>query len=292
MKQAIPIRTMVAMLILTVCAQAGWALGEEDFGHAALNAANFTDWPGIMSVVNHPSRVYHRWVNGNEYLYYQGDTAALNETLQKFTETKSAVREVVLRPGPGITHSFDGSKQISFGWSLHLIGGIAREMTRRDQGDKVWSPNPMLTIYVSSDWDLSKIKIPQGLTLLSFSALKQRTREGLKSTDQTVRGWSAGELAALDPYDTESLAAIAILLNDKIDWVRLNAVQAVSLFGIQAKPLLPQLRGLRTTKDTSLKDQLPKSIRSIEQAEDKAAAQQEHEATIEKIDRYTARQKR
>ena len=64
-----------------------------------------------MPVVNHTSRVYHTWVNGNEHFYYQGNLDALNDTLRKFAQEK-AVREVVLRPGPGMTTSFDRTKKI------------------------------------------------------------------------------------------------------------------------------------------------------------------------------------
>src|SRR5437764_8147461 len=116
-------RAFLVTLILIACCGAARALGTEDFENAPLNAANYTDWPGIMPVVNHASRVYHWWVNGNEEFYYRGDVAALNDALAKFGEAGSPGREVVLRPGPGVTHSFDGKQQIEFGWDLHLIGG-------------------------------------------------------------------------------------------------------------------------------------------------------------------------
>jgi hypothetical protein len=292
LKQTKLIRAILAALLLAASCRTARALGEEEFGNAALSAANYKDWPGIMSVVNHSSRVYRIWVNGNEYFYYQGDMAALNEMLRKFTETKTAVREVVLRPGPGLRHSFDGTRQIPFGWNLHLIGGDARDLTNLELGDKVWSPHPVLSIYVNSDTDLSKLKIPKGLTLLSLSDLKQRTRAGLKSTDKTVRGWGSGELADLDPYDSESLAVLTGLLKDKDDWVRLNAVQAVSRFGSKAKSALPLLRDLQKTEDKSLKDQVRKSIQAIDQAEDRAAAERDHQATLEKIRRFLSQRKR
>src|SRR5436309_2184984 len=89
----------IALLVLGLSGRA-WALGEEDFGNAALNEANFQDWPGIMPLVNHPSRVYHTWVNGNEHFYYRGDIAALNDALRKFAASKAEVHEVLLRPPP------------------------------------------------------------------------------------------------------------------------------------------------------------------------------------------------
>src|SRR5262245_33840096 len=105
MKRALFIPALLALLALAATGRPAWALGEEDFGNAPLSDANYTDWPGIMPVVNHAARVYHWWVNGNEEFYYEGDAAAVNETLKKFAEAKSGTREagvggeVVLRPG-------------------------------------------------------------------------------------------------------------------------------------------------------------------------------------------------
>jgi len=54
---------------------------------------------------------------------------------------------------------------------------------------------------------------------------------GLASTENHVRGWGAGRLARLDPYDQESMKAIARLLDDEEWWVRLCAVGALGTFG-------------------------------------------------------------
>ncbi len=204
MKQAIRMRAALVTLMLAVCCRTAGALLGKNVGNTPLNAANYKDWPGIMPVVNHASRVYHRWVNGNEHFYYRGDTAALNDTLRKFAQVKSAVRG-----GPaartGSDPSFDRTQQVPFGWNLHLVGGIARHLTTLEQGDKIWRPHPVLSIYVGGDIDLRKMRVPPGVTMVSHSALKQRTREALQSTDKTVRGWGAGELADLDPDDARSL---------------------------------------------------------------------------------------
>ena len=53
-----------------------FAAATETVGNQALNAANYGDWQGIMPVINHKSRVYHLWVNGNEHFYYRGDAKA------------------------------------------------------------------------------------------------------------------------------------------------------------------------------------------------------------------------
>jgi hypothetical protein len=261
-----------------------WAAGEEDFGNAALNAANFGSWPGIMPLVNHPSRVYHIWVNGNEHFFYRGDTAALNDALRKFAASKAEVHEVLLRPGPCKAETFDSTKTIPYSWSLHIVGGIARHLTTLELGSKVWSKTPTLTICVGKDIDLEKVEIPKGVSIVGIADLSRRYREAFTSKDQTVRGWAAGELARLDPYDAENMAAIAKLLNDKVDWVRSNAAGALTIFGKNAESVVPTLRQvLIGTQDKQLKTTIERSIKDIQQAKDSTAAEEEHRTILKKI---------
>jgi len=124
-------------------------LGEEHFGNAALNEANFQDWPGIMPLVNHPSRVYHSWVNGNEHFYYRGDTPALNK--------------------------------------------------------------------------------------------------------------------------------------DEDDWVKLNAVGALAVFGKKAESVVPELREMLGTQDKQLKASIEKTIKEIQQAKDTTIAEEEHRTVLKTI---------
>ena len=101
-----------------------------------------------------------------------------------------------------------------------------------------------------------------------------------------VRGWGAGELAGLDPYSTENLAAIATLLKDKDDWVRLNAVGALTVFGKKAESVLPALRELVGTKDKNLKSDAEKAIEEIQHAKVDEAAEREHGEILKKISRF------
>jgi hypothetical protein len=287
------LRTMLtrfglAVLLLGVCCAGAWARGEERYGNEPLHEGNYTEWPGIMPVVNHPSRVYRSWVNGNEHFYYRGDTAALNEILRKFAAVKG---DVVLRPGPGEAGTFDPSRKIPFTWRLQLIGGIARHLLTLEGAAKVWNPQPELSIYAGGDIDLDKLVIPRELAVLSLADVKKRVREGLKSSDKTVRGWTNGALAELDPYDAESRDAIAAMLKDKDNWVRLNAAGALGKFGKTAQPALPLLRSALETDDAPLKTGVQKGIQDIEQAADRTAAEQAHREMLARIDRYLAARK-
>jgi len=277
----------LSVIVLLACgASQGWALGTEDFGNGPLIELNYKDWPGIMPLVNDPSRVYHSWVNGSEHFYYRGDVAAVNNALTNLAGVAAGPHEVVLRPGPGITHSFNHGQEIRFDWMLHLMGGISRHETTLDQGTKVWPKSPRITIHVDGKLDLQSLQVPKGVTLVSVDELSRRGREALASSDKTVRGWGAGELARLDPFNAENLSAIAKLLDDKDNWVRRNAAGALASFGKKAEPLLPTLREQLKTDDKQLQSQLEETIKKIEQAEDTTAAEREHRAIQEKIRKF------
>jgi hypothetical protein len=286
--------TCLTFAVLALCLPGkAWALATEDFGNAPRNELNYKDWQGIMPVVNHSSRVYHWWCNGNEQFYYRGDTATLNDALQKFAAIRAEVHEVLLQPGPGVTHSFDGAKTIPYDWNLHIIGGIAKHHpTKSARGDELWSEFPTMAVCVGGDISLEKIEIPEGVAIIDLAGLSRRYREALASKDREVRGWGAGQLAELDPYDTENLSAIAKLLKDEDEWVQRNAVGAVATFGRKAKPLLPVLRDMLATQNKQFKDSVEKAIEEIQQAKDTSAAEKEHRLMQQKIHKFCESHKR
>jgi hypothetical protein len=281
MKNAIPFLTLA---LLALCPSGSvWALRGEGFGNAAFNEANYREWPGIMPLVNHPSRVYHVWVNENEQFYYQGDTAAFNDALRKFAASKAEVHELLLRPAPCVVHSFNRVRTIPYNWNLHVVGGIVGVLPTLDRGSKVWSKSPTMTVCVGEGIDLGKIEIPNGVSTVDLADLSRRYREALASKDKTVRGWAAGELAHLDRYDAENLAAIVKLLKDEDDWVKRNAVGALAVFGKKAESVVPTLREMQSTQDKHLKDQIEKTIEEIQQAKETTTVEQEHRSLLKKI---------
>jgi hypothetical protein len=262
-----------------------WALGTEDFGNKPLYEDDYGDWKGIMPVINHPNRVYHRWVNGGEGFYFRGNTKAFNDCLSKFAALDADVREVVIRPGPATTQTFDGN-MVSYDWQLELIGGISKHMTTLDRGSNIWSKWPTLTVLISNGIELKKIRIPEGVHVIELRDLKKRYREALLSKDKTVRGWGAGRLARLDPYDKQSIETIGGLLSDEDDWVRLNAVIALSVFGSKAQSMLPSLRECLTTNNESLRKQIEQTIPKIENARDTTQAEKQHGILLAEITKF------
>jgi hypothetical protein len=160
------------LLTLLLAPKLCLAIGTEEKGNRPLSERNYTDWKGIIPIVNDKSRVYQVWVNGNEYLCYKGKTRELNATLATFAKVDVKNHVVVMRPGPADRHSFDKTP-IPFNWEIHLIGGIAKSRATDDIEDLEWQRDPVLTIYVTDDIDLGTIEIPEGLTLRSAPPLSQ-----------------------------------------------------------------------------------------------------------------------
>ena len=283
---------ILSVVLLVVCFTSQvWALGTEDFGDKPISEQNYLDWPGIMPLLNSQAWVYHSWVNGGEQFYYRADAKSFNDALKKFVAVKTEAHEVLLRPGPGVATSFSG-KKIPYNWNLHIVGGISKHLTTLDQGNQIGSKYPMMTVCIGGAIDLTKIEIPNGISTIDLNDLSRRYRQSLASKDKTVRGWGAGELARLDPYNTDNLAAIATLLKDEDEWVQRNAVWAVAKFGKKAEPVLPMLREMLVTKNKQLKDCVEKAIEEIQKAKDMSPAEQEHRLIQKKIREFCNSRKR
>lgn len=280
----------IAFILINVLLVCGlnspvWALGTEDFGNKPLYEADYGDWEGIVPVINHPNRVYHRWVNGGEDFYYRGNTEALNNCLSTFAALDADVREVVIRPGPATTWTFD-SNTVPYNWQLDIIGGISKHLTTLDRGSNIWSKWPTMSVFIGKGIELEKIRVPEGVHVIELRDLKNRHREALLSKDKTVRGWGAGCLARLDPYDKQSIETIGGLLSDEDDWVRLNAVIALSVFGSKAQSMLPSLRECMKTNNESLRKQIEQTIPKIEKAKDTTQAEKQHDILLAEITKF------
>ncbi len=155
---------MTAALLLPLAAGVALALATDQKGNAPLSEKNYETWKGIMPVINDAARVYTIWVNGNEHMYYKGGVKELNAALIHFAKVEVKHRIVVLRPGPASRTSF-AKENIDFDWELHVIGGIARSRAVDNPDDLDWHKDPILTVHVTDRIDLSKLKLPKGVTL-------------------------------------------------------------------------------------------------------------------------------
>jgi len=275
-------RSILLLIVLSVC-PCVWAMATETIGNEPLNALNYADWPGLMPLINHPSRVYQQWVNGHEWFYYDGDTDALNDCLAKFAQVGAKVHEVLLRPGPPAETKTFGGDAVKYRWQMELMGGISKGLTTEHLGEKIWSPYPMLTVYVTDPAALSQLRIPKGVKLLELADLKRRYTLGLASTENHVRGWGAGRLARLDRYDGESMKTVARLLDDEEWWVRLCAVGTLSTFGRKARPLIPRILKCADMDEKRLKEAITRTIKNIELSRDTTEEERLHQQRLKQI---------
>ncbi|MHC4113279.1 MAG: thioredoxin family protein, partial [Planctomycetota bacterium] len=271
----------VAILMCAIVRQAqGWC--KEQCGNKPLNERNYQQWKGIIPVINHESRVYHTWVNGNEHFYYQCGTKALNDILQKFAALDVDVqendilqnlalgvnvREVVLRPGPKKVMTFHKEEQIAYNCLLHIQGGISRH---KEESTYVFDKYPTMTVFVDgSNITLERIKIPAGVVLIEVADLRYRYLKGLYSKDGWVRGSASHFLAEVDVYNESNVLLIAL-----------------SRFGCKAQPALPALRRRMQDSNERRRYYIQKTIDEIEAAEDTTEAEQKHCRILKKISQF------
>ena len=193
----------VALGLMFWGAENAFGLVEETLGNKPLLEANYDEWKGtdIMPLLNHSSRVYHTWVNGNEHFYYRGDTEALNDMLRKYAAIEVKIREVVFRPGAAETETLQG-ESIPCDWELHLLTGLAAHGKPPGSEIELGKKNPTITVFIGSgNVEVEKIKIPRGIKFIDISDLRLRYSEGLKSSDSRVREIAANKMAKLKSYE-------------------------------------------------------------------------------------------
>ena len=239
------------------------ALGEESFGNDPVspNAA----WPaGLPPLVNDAHRVYRSWVNGNEDFYFSGDLQALHGALETFAKVSLDTREVFFLPVPGETKSFEG-KPVSFTWHLKAPEGLYLAMARREKDTNVHFRKATLFVHVAGAIRIEDIKLPGGLAVLDAGDLIERTKRGLKSAANDIRG-QALLLAADHPYAEGAVDLLVEGLKDPDDWVKTCAASGLRHAGAWAKDALPALREQAKKGSEKLKKGCEEAASAIEKA--------------------------
>ena len=276
-----------AMLLFALAIPLGrptdvFALATEDKGNGPLLEANYGEWPaGIMPVINHESRVYHTWVNGNEHFYYRGNAAALNDMLEKFAGVRLDVKEVVFLPGPADVRTFD-REEVACDWQLHLLTGLAGHDRPPGGENEVGEKNPTMTVFVGGgNVRLDEVKIPEGITFIDATDLRQRYIKGLKSNDSKVRGTAGLALAELEPYNKANVSLIAGLLDERdASW---KAAKALERMGRNAMEALPALERALKDQDERGRERFAEVIGHIQSAKDTTAAAATHRQILREI---------
>jgi hypothetical protein len=262
-------------------------MGSEALGNEPVGAQ--PEWsPGVLEVANLKSRVYTRWINGNESFFFQGDERALAETLSRFAAVEAPVREVILLPGHGETRTFEGMP-VSFDWELDVPSGIYLHQARSEKGTEVFYRHARLLIFVRTGGPaLERVKIPAGVSVSGLDELVARYRKGLGSEDVTTRG-QAAYLMGLYPAAEDSISPLVDRLRDKESYVRLCAAGALAGLGRKAAAALPQLR-------QRLRDAAPNETQAFQEAIQKIESSKEEPGKeerqlLEQIRRFTRSRK-
>lgn len=187
---------MLGILLAWSCfleTQKVFAMGTEEKGNKPLNELNYAQWEGIMPIVNDRARVYQVWVNGNENLYYKGTTKEFNVAITAFAKLNVKNHVVVLRPGPVERSTLLDKTALAYNWELHVLSGIAMHRASDNIEDLEWQKDPVLTVYIGDAIDLSKIEIPDGVTLRSASGQNEEARKdhnGFKKINEFIKQWT------------------------------------------------------------------------------------------------------
>jgi hypothetical protein len=135
-------RIVLIVALILGSTSALFGMGEETKGNQPFLASNYKEWEGIMPVINHPSRVYHTWVNGNESFWFSGDVESLNEFLAKYASISAKNLEVHMKPTSCQVTDWDGNP-IAANWRLHVATGIYLAHLQ-SEGEPT---RPTLTVY-------------------------------------------------------------------------------------------------------------------------------------------------
>lgn len=166
-----PATRLVAFAGLLITASVCSGLGFESFGPRSSHPTPTTvqpGWPaGMATIVDHDSRVYHRWVNGSESHYFLMAESEIPEMLRAFSRLRLRDHVVTVKPGLQTAKSFHG-QETTYNVAYHYWGGIARHMRQREP-DAV-THEPTLTICVDPKADRSwwtDAKLPDNLIINS-----------------------------------------------------------------------------------------------------------------------------
>lgn len=263
--------SLLATAVFSVAVPAAFGMATEDVGNDPLLEVNYGQWQGtnIMPVINHTSRVYHTWVNGNEHFYYQGDGKALSDFLTKYAFVWVSPKEIVIRPGPGGTSTFQGNP-VRYDWRLHLLTGLVAAHFEARPGSEIelGEINPTLTIFVGSgNFQLKDVHIPAGITLVGPDQLRERYLTGLKSSDADLRKRAVRALVALDPANAENIPVFLKMLGEGGNGAY-AAAEGLQMMGANAKTAVPAMREMLSGSDELVRTRILDAIDAIEAAPD------------------------
>ena len=180
------------VLAILSCPRVSHGMAEERVGSDSLNGQPTIaqpGWPiGIIELLRHDSRVYSRWVNGNESFYFNASPDELNALIRFFSQTRMRDHELWLKAGTQQAKSFDGDR-IDYNVKLHVLDGFAMWETRKNEDADTYEPT--LTIFLDpSDQQTSWEQIALPPNIIVNNEVPDCPLEG-KATKPERRVWYA-----------------------------------------------------------------------------------------------------
>ena len=164
-------RSIAAFAALLSCTQASYGLAQEQVGpdkDAPHPTHAQPGWPaGMVKLLQHDSRVYSIWVNGNENFYFKSTPDEIADLIKLYSEINLREHVVSIKRGERKVQSFKG-EQIGYNLQFHFWGGIALSVTQSKGEAETYDPT--LTIYIDPAADLALLKqipIPDNVILQS-----------------------------------------------------------------------------------------------------------------------------
>ena len=116
-----------------------------------------SDWAhGLVEFPRDSSRVYSRWVNGNETFYFNAEQQQVTRLITLFSQVELRDHVVKLTSGKPEAGTFKGIA-IDYNVSLNVLGGIALSYVRMQKGSAE-THEPILTIYVDNAQDRAELE--------------------------------------------------------------------------------------------------------------------------------------
>jgi hypothetical protein len=254
--------TLVACCLIPPAASG--AVTQQFGGPLPVSPQKYLEWPGLATLLKYGEPVCWNWFNGDEDFYYAGDVESVNETLRLFANVQLKFHRVIIRRGPGIVWEFGNSTHSEeFTWSINPKGEYGANGATEGF---LWKPEPTLSIYITEDLELDKLKIPQSIAMVEIADASRAMLNGLPNTYRTISGWGAFVLAGDVSAEETRIDALVNLLKNGDDWVRVNTLGAIANQGSKAPAVAEAIRPLLDSDDEQMKKRAQKTFDIIEAA--------------------------
>jgi len=157
----------VVVLAALGCARTSYGLATERIGPTSAQGRPMPEQSGLLG---HPSRVYSRWVNGNESFYFKSTPAEINDLIRLFSQARVRDHELWIKAGKPRIASFRGD-EIDYNVEFHVVGGIVLSVYRVKETPDTYDPT--LTVYVDPSADralLGQVTLPANIILHNEAA--------------------------------------------------------------------------------------------------------------------------